>query len=86
MYSGRFDSELNIDGFGIINDTPMYIEGKRHQGLKDSEITVTYIGNWRKNNREGLGRSVKVDGNMEFGHYREGIFQNVAGSNYHIGG
>lgn len=86
VYSGHFDSELNNDGFGIINYSEEYVNGKKRQGLSDSEITITYIGNWRNNNKHGLGRSVKKDGSMEFGRYSEGLFQKVAGMNYRIGG
>lgn len=59
VYSGHFDSDLNNDGFGIINYTEEYIQGKKKQGLADSEITITYIGNWSKNNKQGIGRSIK---------------------------
>lgn len=86
VYSGHFDSELNNDGFGIINYSGEYISGKKKQGLSDSEITITYIGNWRKNVKQGLGRSVKKDGSMEFGRYSEGLLQKVHGANYRIGG
>lgn len=86
VYSGHFDSDLNNDGFGIINYSEEYVNGKKRQGLSDSEITITYIGNWRKNNKHGLGRSVKKDGSMEFGRYSEGLFQKVTGMNYRIGG
>lgn len=86
VYSGHFDSDLNNDGFGIINYSEEYVNGKKRQGLSDSEITITYIGNWKKNNKHGLGRSVKKDGSMEFGRYSEGLFQKVTGMNYRIGG
>lgn len=86
VYSGHFDSDLNNDGFGIINYTEEYIQGKKKQGLADSEITITYIGNWSNNNKQGIGRSIKKDGSMEFGKYSEGLFQKVSGANYRIGG
>lgn len=86
VYSGHFDSDLNNDGFGIINYSEEYVNGKKRQSLSDSEITITYIGNWKKNNKHGLGRSVKKDGSMEFGRYSEGLFQKVTGMNYRIGG
>lgn len=85
-YNGHFDEQLNIDGFGIIDYTEQYIKGKREQGLEDVNITKQYIGNWRKNNKQGLGRSVKCDGTMEFGNYCDGVFQKVEGANYKIGG
>ena len=86
VYTGRFDAELNNDGFGIINYTESYIKGKSSQGLSDSEIIVTYIGNWSKDNKQGLGRSIKKDGSMEFGRYSKGLLQKTAGANYRIGG
>lgn len=85
IYNGRFDGELNNDGFGIIKYTETYINGKRKQGLDDCSIITTYIGNWRKNNKQGLGRSIKVDGSMDFGYYEEGLFQKVEDSNYSVG-
>lgn len=85
VYTGHFDSDLNNDGFGIINYTEEYILRKKKQGLADSDITTTYIGNWSKNHKQGLGRSIKKDGSMEFGKYSNGLFQKVLGSNYRIG-
>ena len=85
VYMGHFDAELNNDGFGIINYSGEYVSGKSAQGLSDSEITVTYIGNWSKNNKHGLGRSIKKDGSMEFGKYSKGLLQKVSGANYKIG-
>lgn len=86
VYTGHFDAELNNDGFGIINYTEAYINGKSSQGLSDSEIIVTYIGNWSKNNKQGLGRAIKKDGCMEFGKYSKGLLQKTPGANYRIGG
>lgn len=86
IYTGHFDSDLNIDGFGIIYYSEDYIKGKQGQGLTDSEITVSYIGNWKKNNKQGIGRSMKKDGSMEFGLYSGGLYQRVSGANYRIGG
>jgi len=86
VYTGHFDSDLNNDGFGIVNYSEEYIRGKQKQGLSDAEITTTYIGNWKKNLKQGLGRSVKKDGSMEFGNYSEGFLQKMSGANYRIGG
>ena len=86
VYSGHFDNELNLDGFGIIEYSENYIKGKRSQGIEDMNITKKYIGNWRKNNKQGLGRSIKCDETMEFGVYSEGIIRKVDGANYKIGG
>ena len=85
IYTGHFDSDLNNDGFGIIKYTDKYIRGKKEQGFEDSEITETYIGNWSQNNKQGIGRSIKVDGSMEFGTYSEGLLQIVPDANYKIG-
>lgn len=85
-YIGHFDDQLNINGFGIIDYSEQYIKGKREQGMEDMNITKRYIGNWRKNNKQGLGRSVKCDGTMEFGDYSDGVYQKVEGANYKIGG
>lgn len=86
VYTGHFDSDLNNDGFGIVNYSEEYIQGKRKQGLSDAEITATYIGNWKKNVKNGLGRSVKKDGSMEFGHYSEGVLQKMSGAIFRVGG
>ena len=85
-YRGCFDREMNHDGFGIITYSDSYVSGKGRQGLADSQITVTYAGNWRKNIKEGLGRSLKKDGSMEFGVYHNGLLQPVAGEEYSVGG
>lgn len=86
VYTGHFDSQLNLDGFGIIEYSEKYITGKRSQGIEEMNITKKYIGNWKKNNKQGLGRSIKCDETMEFGEYSEGIFQKVDGANYKVGG
>jgi len=85
IYTGHFDSDLNNDGFGIIKYTDKYIWEKKDQGLEDNEITATYIGNWHQNTKQGIGRSVKLDGSMEFGIYSEGLLQNIPDANYRIG-
>ena len=87
VYTGHFDDELNNHGFGIVDYSESYIYGKSNQGLSDSEIVVTYIGNWNKNFKQGLGRSIKKDGSMEFGKYSEGKLQtdNTKEANYRIG-
>lgn len=85
VYEGHFNADLDNNGFGIINYTPEYIEGKRKQGLSDNEITVTYIGNWKKNLKNGLGRAILADSSMEFGKYQDGILKKVDGVNYHVG-
>ncbi|MCR4560858.1 MAG: hypothetical protein K5685_12340 [Bacteroidales bacterium] len=85
VYTGNFDEELNLDGFGIIEYTDEYINGKRSQGLADSEIITKYIGNWSNNYKHGIGRAIKKDGSMEFGVYKGGHYQKVAGQNYATG-
>lgn len=85
VYEGRFDSELNNDGFGIIHYSSEYVKGKRLEGKKDNEITITYIGNWKKNVKSGIGRSVKADSSMEFGNYKDGLFQKDTGANFAVG-
>lgn len=85
-YVGRFDKELNLHGFGIIEYSEKYVKGKQSQGFEDRDITKRYIGNWQKNNKQGLGRSTKCDGTMEFGNYSKGVLQKVEGANYKIGG
>lgn len=85
VYEGRFNDDLDNNGFGIINYTPEYIEGKRKQGLPDNEITVTYTGNWKKNLKDGIGRAVLADSSMEFGKYQEGVLKRVEGANYKVG-
>ena len=85
VYEGRFNDNLDNYGFGIINYTPAYIEGKRNQDLSDKEIIATYIGNWKKNLKDGLGRAIMADSSMEFGKYKEGILKKVDGANYRVG-
>lgn len=72
VYNGKFDPDLNNEGFGIVRYTKSYIEGKKKQGFADCDIIAEYIGNWHLNNKSGLGRSVKVDGSMDFGMYIKG--------------
>lgn len=86
VYEGRFDEDLNNHGFGITHYSSKYIQNKRNQGFKDNEIIATYIGNWRNNEKDGLGRAIKVDLSMNFGHYKRGMFQPVEGANYKVGG
>lgn len=85
VYEGRFDDDLNSNGFGIARYSVRYIESKRNQGFKDDQIIAVYVGNWNNNEKSGIGRSVKVDGSMEFGHYKEGLFKKVDGANYRVG-
>ena len=84
VYTGHFDAKLNNDGFGIISYSGSYIAEKSRQGLPDAEIIVTYIGNWRKNYKQGLGRAIKKDGSMDFGRYSEGLLKTKK-ANYTIG-
>lgn len=86
VYNGKFDPNLNNEGFGIVRYTKSYIEGKKKQGFADCDIIAEYIGNWHLNNKSGLGRSVKVDGSMDFGMYIKGVFQKNDGANYRVGG
>lgn len=86
VYRGKFDKSLNNEGFGIIEYSDAFVNGKRMQGKADCDIVRKYIGNWHKNAKEGLGRSVKMDGSMEFGRYKNGIFQAVSDANYRVGG
>lgn len=86
VYRGRFDKKLNNEGFGIIEYSEAFIDGKRKQGMAECDIVQTYIGNWHNNNKQGLGSSVKVDGSMDFGRYDKGVFQAVPDVNYRVGG
>ena len=86
VYEGNFDSDLSLDGFGIVRYSDDYINGKRNQGMTDSEIISFYVGNWRKDYKHGIGRAIKQDGSMEFGIYKEGHFQKVDGANFRVGG
>ena len=53
--------------------------------MQDSTIIVSYIGNWYKDKKHGLGRAIKKDGSMEFGEYKDGIFQPTTGASYKVG-
>ncbi|MCF2598224.1 hypothetical protein I6E10_05610 [Phocaeicola barnesiae] len=86
VYTGKFDKDFNNEGFGIIHYSAEYIAGKKKQGKNDYEIVESYIGNWKKNSKHGIGRSVNVDGSMDFGIYADGILQRSRGANYRIGG
>lgn len=85
VYEGRFDKDLENNGFGIIHYSPSYVEEKRRQGKNDNEITSTYIGNWKKNVKSGMGRSVMVDSSMEFGEYEEGLLRKIPGADFKVG-
>lgn len=84
-YTGQFDDELRNHGFGIIKYSDEYISNKSNRGLQDSTIIVTYIGNWYKDKKHGLGRAIKKDGSMEFGEYKDGIIQPTTGASYKVG-
>lgn len=84
-YNGQFDDELRNHGFGVIKYSKEYINKKSNQGMPDSTIIVTYIGNWYKDKKHGLGRAIKKDDSMEFGEYKDGIFQQSSGANYKVG-
>lgn len=84
-YTGQFDEELRNHGFGIIKYSDKYISNKSNRGLQDSTIIVSYIGNWYKDKKHGLGRAIKKDGSMEFGEYKDGIFQPTTGASYKVG-
>ena len=84
-YTGQFDEELRNHGFGIIKYSDEYISNKSNRGLQDSTIIVSYIGNWYKDKKHGLGRAIKKDGSMEFGEYKDGIFQPTTGASYKVG-
>lgn len=85
VYKGHFNKKLENHGFGIAEYTKVYIQKKKSQGCKDSEIFKRYIGNWNNDRKEGLGRSVLNDDMMVFGNYSEGLLQKVEGGNYRIG-
>lgn len=85
VYEGSFNADLDNNGFGIITYTQEYIDGKRNQGLSDNEIVSKYIGNWRNNLKDGIGRAVMVDSSMAFGRYRDGVLDNPEGSDFQVG-
>ena len=84
-YEGRFNDDLDNNGFGIISYTPRYIDSKRRQGHPDKEITAVYIGNWKKNMKNGVGRAIMADSTMEFGEYQDGQLKRVDGTEYNVG-
>ena len=84
VYCGNFDSHLRNNGFGIITYTDAFVAGKRKQGAADHQITRTYIGNWRANVKEGLGRAVKMDYSVDFGMYSNGVLMAVEGMDYRM--
>ena len=86
VYTGSFDNALHFNGFGIIRYSDEYINGKKSQGLSDSEIIAVYVGNWQKDYKHGIGRSIRIDGSMEFGIYKQGLLQKTPNANYRIGG
>lgn len=84
-YSGNFDENLNKEGFGILEYSNTTIK-KMQQKRRNNEIEKTYIGNWHNNKKNGIGRSIKNDGSMEFGVYKNGTFKKPDSTNYRIGG
>lgn len=85
IYEGRFDKDLNNNGFGIIHYTLDYIALKRSQGKRDDEIIATYIGNWKNDVKSGIGRAIMADGSMIFGVFENGRLKKVHGANYEVG-
>jgi len=81
-YRGEFDDDLRLDGFGIIEYTDYYISKKRQEGRQDAEIVKSYVGNWRRGMKEGLGRCHKLDGSLDFGYYREAVLQKPDGQSF----
>lgn len=86
VYKGRFNKELENHGFGIAEYTSEYVKKKQQQGNKDSDVFKQYIGNWKNDKKEGLGRSIMNDGMMVFGSYSNGVLQRADGANFRIGG
>lgn len=86
IYHGQFDKDLSNEGFGIIEYSEAFMNGKKKQGKAECDIVKKYIGNWHRNAKEGFGRSVKMDGSMDFGRYKNGIFQAEKDANYRVGG
>lgn len=86
VYRGRFNNKLENHGSGIAEYTSEYIDNKKKQGHEDSVIFKTYIGNWKNDNKNGLGRSLMNDDKMAFGNYSNGILQKTDGANFRVGG
>ena len=84
-YTGRFDSKLRFEGYGIISYNNSYADAQRKAGQIDDKILMKYLGNWREGIRQGLGRSVMANGSMEFGRYEDDEFQRVADAEYAVG-
>ena len=86
IYQGRFNKDLACHGFGIMEYTSKYVEQKKQEGLTDDQITAKYIGNWKNDQKEGLGRAIKLDSRiMEFGTFTNGVFQKAEGARYRVG-
>lgn len=85
VYYGRFDKQLNLEGFGIMKYKETYIAGKRNQGLSDDKIVAKFFGNWRRNMKHGLGRAVYLDGSQDFGDYSEGVLKETKGADFRVG-
>lgn len=86
VYYGQFNDTLANDGFGIITYNDKYIKSKKGNGKEDGEIIIKYIGNWKNDKKQGIGRSVKLDDSMEFGMYDDGVYKPAAGADYRVGG
>lgn len=72
VYRGSFNDMLQNDGFGIIEYTESFIRKKQKNMTAPDHIVKKYIGNWKNDTKEGLGRSFKADGSIEFGIYKDG--------------
>ena len=86
IYKGQFNKALDNHGFGIAEYTSEYIKGKQAEGFHNPSICKKYIGNWKNDNKQGLGRGIMNDGMMVFGNYSNGLLQKEKGANYRIGG
>lgn len=72
-YRGRFNEELQNDGFGIIEYSDEYISRKTKSKIPPNQIIKKYVGNWKEDSKDGVGRSFMADGSIEFGIYRNGV-------------
>lgn len=72
-YKGHFNDDLQNNGFGIIEYSDKYVDGKISENYKPQQIVIRYTGNWADDKKNGLGRSFKADGSIEFGMYKDGL-------------
>lgn len=84
-YLGHLDTNQRNNGYGMSTYSEKYIEGKRKQGIPDSQIIKKYYGNWKGDLKSGTGFSIMADGSMSFANYIDGVAELSSDKQFTVG-